>query len=260
MIVITAALLASPDSAQAQAELVSTDPSPGASLAVAPAEVRLVFSRPLLEIGTSISVHNEAGKRIDLSDGRIDPENPTALVASLPLLFEGKFTVRYVAALLGSSVTLADNYEFTLDLPDPVVDLVSPSNGQAFAAGPIPIRLKTQYVDFNAYNRRIRLYVDGALYTEIQGAKASLDGLTPGVHQIRSILIQLDDQEVAETSTTVYIAVKRPSPANKASAPPIAPAMTLSLAVGLILSSGLMLVGGIWLGRMGEQDIPPELD
>jgi len=255
-LVITLAL---PRPARAQAELVSAQPAPGAVLTTAPAGVRLLFNRPLLKVGTSITVSNDAGARIDLGDGRIDPENPLALVVTLPLLFEGTFTVDYSAALLGSSVTLADKYQFTLDLPDPIVNLVSPRNGQAFQPGPILVRLRTQYIDFAAYNRRMRVYVDGSQAEEFRGLRTQLDGLAPGVHQVRTVLVQLNDQEVSDTSTTVTITVVDSTPGadtrivsrpTSSSGPPLA----LSIVVGLILVSILMLAGGYWLGRLEEQD------
>jgi hypothetical protein len=37
---------------------------------------------------------------------------------------------------------------------------------------------------------------------------------------------------------------------------PGGPPLTLSVIVGLILVSALMLAGGYWLGRMGDQDEP----
>ncbi len=254
---LAAAILITPRAAYAQALLVSASPAPGAVLPAAPSEVRLVFNHPLLAQGTSITVSNAAGKRIDLGDGRIDPHNPDVLVVSLPLLFEGKFTVRYTASLLGSSVTLADQYEFTLDLPDPIVDLKSPANGQSFRSGAIPIRVQTRFVDFSAYNRRIRLYVDGKLQAELTNLRTTVTGLSPGVHQIRTVLVQLDEQEVPDTSTTVYVAIAQPDsnadefPGERGRSDSV-PEPTLSVIVGLILVSALMLGIGIWLGRTGE--------
>jgi hypothetical protein len=200
-----------------------------------------------------VYVSDSAGQRVERSNGRIDPEDPFALVVPLPVLFEGDFTVTYTAATVGSSTILSDSYVFTIDLPNPVLSLNVPSNGEAFTAGPVPVRLETRYIDFNVYGSVVRLYVDGGLYREWAGLRTSIEGLQPGVHQVRTVLVQFG-QEVPDTSTTVYIAIRRPGsePTNDAdvSLPP-EPGAQLSLLqmVGLgIIIAGLVGVG-IYLGR-----------
>jgi methionine-rich copper-binding protein CopC len=243
--------------AYAQSHLVKAAPGLDATINLPPTEVRLVFDHPLLAEGTSLHVSDKGGARVEKSNGHIDPADAFALVVSLPVLFEGQYTVSYTAATVGSSTVLADTYTFTLDLPNPILNLSIPGNGEAFAPGPVPVRLETRFVDFNVYESRVRLYVDGHLYREWTGLRASVDGLQPGVHEIRTVLVQVN-QEVPETSTTVYIAIKRPD-MTAASAPDGAfdiPSLQTSVSywslaqlVELAVVVVILLGAGIWLGR-----------
>ena len=255
--ILSAALFGLARPAYAQPQLVSASPGPGDVLSIAPTEVRLVFNRPLLEQDTSIRVFNSLGDPIDFGNGGINPNNTHELAVGLPLLFEGTYRVEYEASLLGSSITLAESYEFMLDLPDPIVNLVSPASGQAYASGMvIPIRLRTQYVDFSAYNRRLRLYVDDQPHGEFRDLRTSVEGLSPGVHKIRVVLVQLGDQELPDTSTTVYISIMRPASSGPQSDYTPTFDVSLSTAVGAVLLVILMLIAGISLGRLNGK--PPD--
>jgi methionine-rich copper-binding protein CopC len=257
VVMLAAFLFGAARPAHAQAQLVSASPGPGDVLSIAPTEVRLVFNRPLLEQNTSIRVFNSNDDPIDVGNGSINPNNNRELAVGLPLLFEGTYRVEYVASLLGSSVTLAESYEFMLDLPDPIVDLVSPASGQAYANGAIvPIKLRTQYVDFSAYNRRLRLYVDDQLQGEFRELRTTVEGLSPGVHKIRVVLVQLGDQELTDTSTTVYISVMNPASSGPQSDYTPTFDVSLSTAVGALLLAILMLIAGVALGRLNGK--PPD--
>jgi len=252
------AILAVPAApAYAQSHLVKAAPGPGATVSLPPGEVRLTFDHPLLAEGTSLHVTDTNGAPVEKGDGHIDPADPFSLVVSLPVLFEGQYTVSYTAATVGSSTILADNYNFTLDLPNPVLDLVSPNNGEAFDAGPISIRLRSRFVDFTLYDSRVRLFVDGHLYREWQGLHATVDGLQPGVHEIRSVLVQVGG-EVPDTSTTVYIAVKRPDPGTAGDSSgeidmpelPMPSPVSSTLQLAEVALAVIVLLGlGFWLGR-----------
>ncbi|MBN1312757.1 MAG: copper resistance protein CopC [Anaerolineae bacterium] len=257
-LIAVAALLITVIPAHAQAAIVAAAPGPGQSVSTAPAEVRLTFDHPLLDQGTSLSVTNEAWDRVDNQDSHIDPNNRFDLVVTLPELSEGPYIVTYVVASVGSSTTLAGDYQFTIDFPDPVVRMVVPHGEQVFEPGPIPLEFQTQFVDFSADNTRIRIYVDGALYTELQGSMGQISYLTPGVHELRSVLTQFERQELPETSSTMYIVVAHPDPElagrEAAAAAPADPGLQFTLLqwAGVILTTLALLGAGWWLGRAGK--------
>lgn len=240
--------------AYAQTILVAAAPEPNQSVSSSPSEVRLTFDHPLLDQGTSLSVTNQAGGRVDNQDSRVDPNDRFELVVTLPDLPEGQYTVTYVVANVGSSTALAGDYQFTINFPDPVVKLVTPHGGQIFEAGPIPIELQTQYIDFSDGDNSIRIYVDGALYMEMRDLKGQITDLSPGVHEIRLALVGSGGQEVPETSSTQYIVIANPDPemAGRAAAA-VAPAdpglqLTLPQWLGIILATLILLGIGWWLG------------
>jgi len=257
-LIAVAVLLMTVIPAHAQAAVVAAVPAPSQSVSTAPAEVRLTFDHPLLDQGTSLSVTNEAGDRVDSQDSLVDPNNRFELVVTLPELPEGPYTVSYVAASVGSSTTLAGDYQFTTDFPDPVIRLTTPRGSQVFEPGPIPLELETQFVDFAVDNTRVRIYVDGALYTELRGLVGQIDDLSPGVHELRIVLTQFERQELPETSSTMYIVVAHPDPeiAGRAAAAlaPADPGLQLSLlqVVGVILATLVLLGIGLWMGQDDE--------
>ena len=244
--------------AHAQVDIIAAVPEPGKSVSVSPTEVRLTFDHPLLDQGTSLSVSDEAGTWVDNQDSQVDPNNRFEMVVTLPELSEGQYTVHYIAASVGSSTTLTGSYQFTIDFPDPVIELISPQGEQVFEPGPIPLQLQTQYVDFTTDNSRIRVYVDGALYIELRGLTGQITDLAPGVHEIRIVLTQLERQELPETSSTLYIVIARPDPelaGRKAAAvAPPDPGLHLTLLqwIGVILATLILLSLGFWLGRAAE--------
>ena len=144
IVALLIALLIDPAmTAQAQSRLLRATPAQNSVVNLPPSEVRLVFDHPLLAQGTSIRVTDDEGEQVDRGNGRIDPADPFALIVELPVLFEGEFTVTYTAATVGSSTILSDSYTFAIDLPNPVLNLNVPANGQAFDPGPVPVRLET---------------------------------------------------------------------------------------------------------------------
>lgn len=247
------AILAGPvPAAHAQSHLVRATPGLDSTINLPPTEVRLSFDHPLLAAGSSLHVTDKDGKPVGRGDGHIDSADSFSLVITLPVLFEGTYTVSYTAATVGSSTILADTYTFTIDLPDPILNLAVPTNGQSFQPGPIPVRLETRFIDFNVYQTRVRLYVDGHPYREWPGLRATIDGLQPGVHEIATVLVR-GDQEVPDTRTTIYVAIQRPDAADGPRAPGGSGLPTLQLTLsqlaGLAVLILTLVAAGAWLGR-----------
>ena len=81
-------------------------------------------------------------------------------------------------------------------------------------------------------------------------------GLEPGVHEVRLVLARLEDEELPQTATVIYIAIKQPDPelAGREAAARAEPAPGLEVFApwqlgGAALTVILLLGFGIWLGR-----------
>jgi copper transport protein len=79
----------------AHAQLVASSPGPGEILAVAPAELRLVFSEPLEAGFTALDLGAADGTPLLTGVGEVDPADEHQLVASLPALTEGVYLVTW---------------------------------------------------------------------------------------------------------------------------------------------------------------------
>jgi hypothetical protein len=116
------------------------------------------------------------------------------------------------------------------------------------------VDLQVGQFDFSVYDNRIRLYVDGVLEAELRTLSYTID-LEPGVHEIKTVLARFENEELAETANTAYIAVPRPDPEQEgweaaASAPP-APGLQLSLPQwgGVVVMTVALLGIGYLIGR-----------
>jgi len=243
---------------KAQPDLISADPAPDSVLVVAPDSIILTFNLALDDQGTSIQVTDDSGKRYDDNLTVVDPANRFHASVKVNGLIEGKYTVTYMAAAVGSSTVTIGSYIFALDLPDPTLQLVEPVNGQAYHFDEfVQLKMRTENFDFALYNDRIRIYVDGEIQDEVRTRNHNLAGLQPGVHQIKVVLAQFEDQEVADTAITVTIAIAQPDsePASSADIPAAESDLKLSSLqiVGVAVFTALLLAVGIWLGRRTDQ-------
>ena len=89
------ALAGSASEALAHAQLVASTPGAGEIVDAAPAELRLVFSEPLEAESSSLDLLGPDGEAILTRAGGIDPDDEFALVAELPALEDGAYTVRW---------------------------------------------------------------------------------------------------------------------------------------------------------------------
>jgi len=94
--VLSLALLVAglPAAAFAHAFLDHAVPAVGATVS-APREVRMFFTEPLELAFSGATIADTGGKAIATSAATVDPQNPMAMVLSLPSLAPGRYTVRW---------------------------------------------------------------------------------------------------------------------------------------------------------------------
>jgi methionine-rich copper-binding protein CopC len=111
---VTVAVLAPGTPAWAHAQLVATDPAPGAILTASPAAVTLTFNEQLNPDFTTIVVSDAAGQRIPASDPAVAAAAGTVTLSRT--LANGPHTVAYrVVSVDGHSVQ--GSYAFTVADP-----------------------------------------------------------------------------------------------------------------------------------------------
>ena len=107
--------------------LVSSNPSAGAVVQVAPTQVTITADGALTEMGTSLVVSGEDGVRVD--DGSVQVMGSTALVGVKPLSKSGLYTVTYQLIFVDGQ-NLNGSYNFTLIGPSPAKSSSTPiTNG-----------------------------------------------------------------------------------------------------------------------------------
>ncbi len=240
--------------AHAQTALIAASPPAASVLNTQPERVVLTFNRIVSNRGLEVKVSNEAGERVDLMDAHVDPANAFTVVVSLPPLPEGRYQVFYSVSCLGGSTTLASGYSFSIDLPDPSLEMLAPVNGDAFETPAVPLRLQVGYFDPSQPEDSVHLYVDGTLFARLDVVEYEIEGLAPGVHEVKTVLAR-SGEELPQTARTATIAIAQPDPESEgrelaALAPPDEGLRLTPLQMALVVGvTFLLLVGGIWLGR-----------
>jgi methionine-rich copper-binding protein CopC len=92
------------------ASILSSNPSDGSVVHVAPTQVTITADGALVEMGTSLVVSGEDGVRVD--DGSVQVNGPTALVGVQQLRKAGRYTVTY-QLIFGDGQSLNGSYNFT---------------------------------------------------------------------------------------------------------------------------------------------------
>lgn len=99
----------------AHAHLVASSPGAGSSIQSPPDELRLVFSEPLEERLTSLDLSDESGTLLLDRVGKVDSEDPFALVvdgADLGQLADGVYTVRWRTLSTGDGHPAEGTFSF----------------------------------------------------------------------------------------------------------------------------------------------------
>lgn len=111
------ACLTTVGSVWAHAELLSAEPPPGAQLDESPPIVRLTFNEPL-DPASRLALRQRDFSPVAGVTARLAPDGPNRLLAQLPTLSPGTYTVEYtVVSLDGHSVNGA--YEFSVGAAAP---------------------------------------------------------------------------------------------------------------------------------------------
>lgn len=94
--------------AHAHAFLDHSEPRVGATVHVAPAELKLWFSEEIEPAFTTVKVFDAKGKRVDKADARVDLANRGLLRVSLDALGPGAYTVVWRVVSVDTHVTEGD--------------------------------------------------------------------------------------------------------------------------------------------------------
>ena len=105
---VLAAFLALASVAAAHGVLERTEPRGGSTLKSAPAQVRLQFTGAIEPAYREVRVLDGGGRRVDLGDSRVDPDNRALLRVSLPTLPPGRYKVAWRVLSVDSHVTEGD--------------------------------------------------------------------------------------------------------------------------------------------------------
>lgn len=99
-------------SVSAHAELLAAEPPPGAQLAGSPSIVRLTFNEPI-DTSSRLTLRQRDFSLVAGVTSRLAPDGPNRLLAQLPVLAPGTYTVEYtVVSLDGHSLSGA--YDFSV--------------------------------------------------------------------------------------------------------------------------------------------------
>lgn len=141
------ALLLGAAPAAAHAELLTSEPADGAVLAQPPAELRLVFSEAIEKGLSSVDILDATGTAILRNAGAPDPKDPATLVARLPALGAGTYTVEWRTTSTDDGHSASGSFAFSIVAPasasagpsaSPALPTVSPGPPVAGASGGQP--------------------------------------------------------------------------------------------------------------------------
>jgi copper resistance protein C len=102
------ALLGLASTVSAHGVLERTEPRSGSTVKSAPAQVRLQFTGAIEPAYSHVQVVDGGGRRVDLGDSRVDPDNRALLRVSLPALPPGRYKVAWRVLSVDSHVTEGD--------------------------------------------------------------------------------------------------------------------------------------------------------
>jgi methionine-rich copper-binding protein CopC len=95
--VFSAATIAAP-LAMAHAKLAASNPTPGAVLEAAPAEISLTFNEKVEQAFSTVTLTYTDGKVVETEKAKVDATNPTIVRLQTKGLSTGTYTVKWAVA------------------------------------------------------------------------------------------------------------------------------------------------------------------
>lgn len=132
-IAATLAFAALPVIVLAHAELVSSDPIAGETLTTTPYPLTATFDDELTPDSSSIVVQDAGGAQV--ATGNVSPGDAHVLIAELPALPEGEYTVRWTAVSADDAAVERGSYTFGVL----VSIMLPPKNGEPVTDSKDPI-------------------------------------------------------------------------------------------------------------------------
>src|SRR5207248_4769705 len=108
--------------ALAHAHYASSDPAAGATVTVAPKQVKLVFDEEPSPSKSTLMVLDPSGARADAGDGKVDqsdPDRKTMIVSLKSGLGNGVYTVKYHTATEDDNGIVDGSFRFGVNAPVP---------------------------------------------------------------------------------------------------------------------------------------------
>jgi methionine-rich copper-binding protein CopC len=142
--------------AVAHAKLVRADPKPGSTVQAAPKEVRAWFNEELDPKGSSLTIVDRTGKRVDNGKGGVDLrdlDRKLMVVGVAAMLRPGRYTVRWAAVSADDANVEKGSFTFTVAgamssgsamnaMELPALRIVSPAAG-ATVSSPVILTIET---------------------------------------------------------------------------------------------------------------------
>lgn len=235
-------------------ELLDSSPQPGEVLTYSPAEVSLLFDRPLTLEQVQIHVIDAAsGERVDNADVTVDEPNPNRVSVTLPTLPEGSYIVEY-EIVIDTATTVTSSFTFMVIAPPPQLTLLAPANGAILPGGELELEMEIDSFALTDEDNAIRLTIDGVEEASFHDTTYTLDGLAPGVHQVEIVLTH-EGEALEATRAGITVAVPQPDPEAEGwqaarTAPPDPGLQLQTWQIVAVVAVGLSAFGvGIWLGR-----------
>jgi methionine-rich copper-binding protein CopC len=238
-------------------ELLDSSPRPGEMLTDPPAEVSLLFDRPLAPEQVRILVIDAAGEQVDHADTTIDETNPNRAFVTLLPLSEGSYIVEYEIVTDGVT-TMVSAFSFMVVAPPSRLLLLSPANGVVLPGGELALTVSVDAFDLSSDENAVRLYIDGSLEAAFHDTSYTLSGLEPGVHRVEAVLAH-SSEELEDTRVGITVAVPQPDPEAEGrhaamTAPPDRGLQLQTWQIVAVVVIGLAAFGGgIWLARPADK-------
>lgn len=99
----------------AHAELIEAEPAPGTVLTSSPGEIRLTFNEPVAT-GSHAALYTADFQSVAGVESRLEPEAPEQLVAAVPELAPGVYSVQWTA-VSADGHEISGSYAFSVGVP-----------------------------------------------------------------------------------------------------------------------------------------------